>query len=294
MRTDQLAWIAPDGSPLLLTGAAELDVHWALGVEGRFMPPVRIEAEALPQQHGARLRQVRFEPRDVTLPLTVIGLEESAVRRKLRELLRAFNPCDGDGLLRATSADGQTRELACRYSAGLEGEESRDSMGRTYQRAAVVLRALDPFWRDADEQRATYTVGVAVGFLADPFLRSSPLLTPDRILGTQRIRNDGDLPAEPVFTVVGPASAFTLTNQRTGERIAYTAPLAAGEQVTIDTRAGRKSVLRSDGTNLYGNLSLDSVLWDVDPGDSTVELALPGATTATFLTLAYRRRWLSP
>lgn len=294
MRTDTLAWVAPDGSSLLLTGQDDLDVHWALGVDGRFMPPVTITDEAVPQQHGSRLRQVRYEPREVTLPVSIIGPDEGAVRRKFRSLLRAFNPCAGDGMLRATAPDGATRELVCRYSGGMEGSESRDDMGEVFQRAVIVLRALDPFWRDATDTTNTYTVGTIRTFLADPFLRTDPLLTNDTILGSQVVRNDGDFSADPVFTVVGPASSFTLTNQRTGEKINYTAPLAVGESVTIDTRAGRKSVLRSDGTNVYGNLSLDSTLFDLDPGDTTVLLSLPGATAATFLTLAYRRKWLGP
>lgn len=289
-----MSWIQPDGVVTPLTGQDELDVHWALGVDGRFMPPVQIEEEPLPQQHGARLRNVRYTPREVTLPISIIGADETAVRRKLRELLKAFSPTRGDGLLRNTGPDGSMRELVCRYQAGMQGTESRDSMGRTFQRAVVVLRSLDPFWRDSTDTGTTYTVGTVQTFLTDPFLRSGSMLTNDTILGSQTITNDGDFSAEPVFTVVGPASSFTLTNTLTGEKINYTASLAAGEQITVDTRAGRKSVLRSDGTNLYANLSLDSTLFDLDPGQSGITLSLPGATTASYLTMAYRRRWLGP
>lgn len=294
MKTDALVWVEPDGTAFPLTGQDDLDVHWALGVEGRFMPPITLSEDVVFDQPGTRVRNVQVGPRDVTLPITVIGADETAVRQRIRALLRSFDPTRGEGRLRATAPDGVMREVVCRYTDGLEGKEGRDDFGQQFQRLVLVLHASDPYWRDADPTEQTYSTGTPKAFLGDPFLGGDGMVTADTIIGSQTIQNDGDLPAYPVFTVAGPASSFTLTNNTTGERIRYEAAVAAGEVLVIDTRPFRKSVLRSDGTNLYVNLSLDSTLWALVRGPNAVTLDLLNSTTATYVTVSYQRTWLGP
>lgn len=293
MRTDTLAWIDADGAATPLTGQPDMDVHWALGVEGRFMPPVAYTEDAVYEQPGTRLRSVRMGARDVTLPITVIGDDEQQVRSKVRSLLRQFNPVRGDGTLRATSPDGTMRDLRCRYVQGMEGLEARDNMGRSFLRMVLVLHASSPFWTDTAASETTYTVGGTPPFLNSAWL-GSRWLTSDTVLGRQVITNDGDLDAYPVFTVAGPANSVTITNDTTGERIAYEAALLAGEVLTIDTRPFVKTVTREDGSNRYASLSLDSVLFSLPPGSSTVLLDVPGSTVDTYAVVSYRRTWLSP
>lgn len=294
MRTDTLSWVAADGTVTQLTQQAELDVHWALGVEGRFMPPVRMIEEQVPQQHGARLRGVRYEPREVTLPLSVIGASEQAVRAKIRALGSAFDPTRGDGWLRVVAADGTSRELRCRYSAGMEGEESRDSSGARFQRLVAVFRAVEPFWRDTAASETSYAVETGGLFLGNPFLRADFGISSDTVLGAVVVNNGGDLSAEPVYTFVGPASSVTITNVATGEVLQYAAAIALGKSVIIDTSAGIKSVLGNDGANLYANLSLTSSLFTLPRGATSINLAMPGSDANSYVTVSYRRRWLMP
>lgn len=293
MRTDTLAYISPDGTETPLTKQPDLDVHWALGVTGRFMPPTsRVEDEVFGQA-GTRLRAVNVGARDVTLPLTVIGVDELAVRAKLRALIRTLNPQRGDGRLRVTAADGTVREITCRYSEGLEGRESRQDSGPVFQRAVLVLRASDPYWYDTAPQQQTYTTGTPRAFFASPFF-GSQVLNSETIFGSQVVSNDGDVETWPIWTVHGPCTSITLSNDTTGETINLPITLTAVQVVTIDTRPFRKTVRRDDGTNLYGSLSATSSLWSLPLGDSTVTISLPGATTDSFVTLTYARRWLTP
>lgn len=292
MRTDTLAWVDAAGVAFPLTGQPDLDVHWALGVTGRFMPPVSVVEDEVYEQPGTRLRTVRVGARDVTLPITVIGDGEAAVRQRIRSLLRAFNPVRGDGILRCTSVDGTMRELRCRYVQGMEGKEGRDEFGRDFQRLVLVLHASEPFWTDTTATEATYTVGDTTPMLSAQFF-PGPNLTSDTVLGQQTITNDGDLDAFPVYTIGGPATSVTITNDTTGERVVFGAALAAGDVLTIDTRPFRKTVT-VNGANRYADLSLDSVLFALPPGSTSVRLDLPGSTDATYATVSYRRTWLGP
>ncbi len=289
MPDELVSWVDPAGTVTLLNDGSVLDVGW--GLQGRFMPPVEFVEDDVPNQDGNQLREVRVRPREVALPLDVQGADAADLRIQLRSLLRMFNPKRGNGRLRVTSPDGTVRELTCRYRQGLELQEAFEA-GLGTQRSVVVFRANDPYWYDTAPTSVTYRTAPASPFLGDPFL---PLrLSSDTILGEQTVTNDGDVLAWPVWTVHGPATSVRLTNVTTGLVIDLPVALTATQSVVIDTRPFRKTVRRDDGTNLYGSLTDASALWPLPEGASTVRAELPGATSATYVTLVYARRWLSP
>lgn len=292
MNKDKLAWVQPDGAAFVITGQPDLDVHWALGVDGRFMPPVELVTDRIPGQPGARLREVQVREREVTLPLTVFGTDEVTLRQRVRELLRQFDPTRGPGILRSTAVDGTMRELPCTYKHGLQGREFAGETGRRWQRMVLVLEAHDPFWQDTNPTEVSYTVASRAPFLSAQFLPMR--LTSDTLLGEQLLTNNGDRTAYPVFTIVGPADSFTLTNDTTGEELTYEAPLAIGEVLTIDTRPFRRTVRLGDGTNRYAQLALGSTLWHLQPGPNTVRLDLTGSTDDSYVTVSFRQLWLAP
>lgn len=287
MADEIITWVDSDGTATVLSDAAATRVSYELA--GRFMPPVSFIEDDVPGMDGARLREVRVRPRDVTIPVAVVGADQTEVRTTLRSLMRMFNPKRGDGKLRVTGPDGTVRDLTCRYSQGLEVEERFEKFVG-WQRAVVVLRAVDPYWYDTSSTSATYTLGASTTFF--PFF---PLvLNSDTVLGTQTIDNTGDVEAFPVWTVHGPCSSIKLTNTTTDEVIDLPVTLTATQTVTVDTRPFRKTVVRDDGTNLYGSLTTASALWDLPTGLSTITVSLPGATADSYVTLTYSRRWLSP
>ena len=258
---DTVSWIDPAGAETVLTNQAQ--VKHLKGQDNRYMPPVAYVEEEVPFQHGSRLREVRFRPRETAQPILVEGTSPALVRAKLRSLLSALNPVRGDGRLKVVSHDGTARELVCRYSGGMEVEERKGTKGRLWQAAVPVFHASDPFWYDV----AYTTVSLGVG--------------------TTAVNNTGDVDAWPEWTINGPFSSVTITNNTTGKTIALTVSVASGETVTIDTRPGRKTVKRNDGTNLYPYLSAASFLWPLIPGSNSVVIA------GVAITLNYKRRWLT-
>lgn len=292
MRTDKLAWVQPDGAAIVLTAQPDLDVHWALGVDGRFMPPVDLIKDRIPGQAGARLREVQVGEREVTLPVTVFGAGEEGLRDRVRQLLREFDPTRGPGILRCTAVDGTMRELECTYKDGLRGREFAGETGVRWQRMVLVLEAHAPFWQDTNPTDLTYRAASSGPFLSAQFLPVK--LTSDTLLGTQVLTNDGDRDAFPVFTVRGPATRFTLANDTTGQSLTYEAALADGDVLTIDTRPFRKTVRLANGTNRYDQLAIGGALWSLPPGPSSIRLDLTGSTAASFVTVSFRRLWLAP
>lgn len=286
---DVIEYVAADGTVISLS---ELPGVRHLGARGLDMPPFSFIEDEVPEQAGVRLRAVRTLPREATLPFYLEQASVQALRTLLRTLARRLNPQRGDGHLRVRTDDGTTRDLTCRYAGGLEGSRIRGESGAMWRRGALVFRAADPYWYDTQPTSITYTTGAQKSFLGDPFL---PLkLTSDTVLGTQTVTNDGDVDADPVWTVHGPCTSIKLRNVTTGQVIDLPVALTAAQTVIIDTRPGRKTVRRDDGTNLFGNLTPASSLWPLPMGDSQVTAELPGATADTYVTLTYARRWLTP
>lgn len=285
---DTLVWVDPLGRETALTSAPNLDVLWLAGVEGRYMPPVILTEDQVPEQQGAQLRHVRLGPREVALPITVLGPDPLTVRRQLRALLSALNPLLGDGRLRATGPDGKQRELVCRYVKGWEGREGLNSSGRRFIKGLAVLRASRPYWQDVTPTLETYGTGALAFFPILPLRLRASVVT-----STPLVVNDGDADAQPVWTIKGPGNGLTLNNTTTGRSLFLAHVWGAGEVVTIDTRTGAKTVRAADGTNLFSELSDDSELWELAPGANQLEVQLGEAVPESSVGLSYTRRYLT-
>lgn len=285
---DSLTFVAPSGVSTPLSGLPGIR---ALGASGTDLPPVTFVEDESPDLPGSVLRQVRIRPRDVEIPVYAQDSSHEALRTLLRTLARNLNPQSGDGRLQSTSSDGTMRELVCRYAGGMEGNRITGQAGEVWRRAVLSFRAFDPYWTDVDPFTATFTTAAPEPFLSETFLPMS--LSSDTVLGSQTVDNTGDVEAHPVWTAKGPATGVSLFNDTTGQSIELPVTLTAEQSVVIDTRPLRKTVRRNDGTNLFGSLSLTSSLWSLPPGTSSIRVELPGATSESFVSLVYVRRWLT-
>jgi hypothetical protein len=287
--SETVTWIDPVGVSTTLNGGADMFVEW--DVSGRFAPPSRFDEEGIPESDGSRLRAVRHETRDFSMPVWVEAADQGSLRTAVRSLVSALNPKRGDGTIRVTSPLGDQREIVCRVVAGLEGAERiGDTTGVWMQMFPLVFRAHNPYWRDISDIGDTYTVGTPSTFF--PFF---PLrLSNAQVFTDASPDNVGDVPAWPVWTLTGPGSTIYLRNLTTGYLLSLDTVLGAGETVVVDTRPGAKTVTGGDGTNLFGDLSNDSYLWPLEPGVNSVRIEMSGATAASSVSLAFRPHYLSP
>lgn len=278
-----VTWIDPDGVETLLRPL------WALS--GRMAPPVKFEEESVPGQAGSRLRDVHHGPRDYTMPLRIDGVDAADLRTKIRELTLAMDPTRGPGRIRVQSPIGDTRELNCRYAAGLELDETLgDTSTDVYQYAPTVFRAFDPYWYATSDVSQLFTAGAPATFF--PFF---PLrLVSSEVFADATVNNGGDVEAWPVWTITGPGSALVLRNLTTGKLLSLSTWLSAGgETLTIDTRPGIKTVTGDDGTNLFTTLTADSSLFPLARGDNLIRAELIGSNAASSVQLAFKPRYLT-
>lgn len=292
---DKIIWIDASGNTYPLTSDYKFRV--LSGMKGRFMPPISFTKDEVPLQHGSRTRQRKVKDRDVDIPLLIKAETEVELRDKMRSTLRMLNPLKDDGILRCIAADGSVRELTCRYSGGLEGDESRENKGKWWQKAILVFNADDPFWHDSSTIVQTFKLNENPG----TFFPILPLrLVSSTVFADITIDNTGDVETYPEWIISGPGEAIKITNMTTGEVIYFDHPdaiLQAGETVTINTTPfgpNKKTITKSDGTNVFYWLSDDSSLWELQDGNNAIQIQMANATSDSFIQLTYKNRYWSP
>ncbi len=281
MAREIFSWIDANGVEHNLSGDDGIDV--IIGPEGRFMPSFSFVEDKVPLQPGSRLRGINVEAREVDLPLEISCTTQSELRSKIRILLNWFNPLKGDGILKCVAVDGSTRILNCRYSGGLEITES----GQTWQRLVLVLKAFDPYWYDSSTVVQTFTTGQPATFF--PFF---PLrLSSSTVFADIAVNNIGDVETNPEWIITGPGDSIILRNLSTGELFNLNISLGVGEILIVNTKTGKKSVKKGDGTNLFGYQTDDSSLWALQQGQNSIRIEMSNATTDSSVQLTYTPRY---
>lgn len=288
---ETVTWIDPGGTSWPLDGSGAYLAIWdsSNGRKGAFAPNTQVIEQEVPLQPGARLRQVKTLSRAVEVPIIIRASSESIFATARRALRYAMNPNRGAGTLQIAAADGSTRQMTCYCESGFEGDESEQYRGPGFAMLPLSFRALDPYWYDAQSTLLTYTAGGATTFFQTPFLPVH--LSASGISNSFTVYNSGDVSCWPIWTITGPGTNPTLSNNTTGKSIAMTVTLTAGQTITIDTRPGYKTVLREDGTAHYAYLSFTSSLWPLVTGTNGVSLSMTGTTSASQLQLQYKQAY---
>ncbi|MEV1315374.1 hypothetical protein AB0J14_04735 [Micromonospora arborensis] len=153
----------------------------------------------------------------------------------------------GPARLRLQRPDGSEREILAHYSSGLEGEPGDG----TWLEVTAVINLLcpDPFWRD------TRTINMEFRDEPDPdYLDPYPSVGSGQTLGNVEVPNIGHRAAWPTWTIRGPMTSLTASNNTRGQSFTLTHTLAEGELLTISSRPIQ--VRGPGGANLAGALNL--------------------------------------
>lgn len=254
------------------------------GATARMMPPVAVETVKVPQTQGTRWLAARHEERLLALPVVLPG--PTFARDELRRWARALDPLHGLGTLTVVQGEHAGRALECSYVSGLDTfAEEFELLGTT----AFGFLAPDPYWHDAAESTVVATLDDST-FTWFPFL---PLvLGASDVFAHATIVNAGDVETWPVITVAGPGGELTLTNETSGLSWTFEPGVAAGSTLVVDTRPGRKLV-QLDGANAFGSLSLDSVLWPLEPGPNRVSIGFGAADAQSRVEFVWSNRYLA-
>ncbi|MER6598985.1 phage tail protein [Streptomyces parvus] len=270
------------------------------GVSGLGAAAYTLTTDAQPRG-GARLRHAQPQPRTIIWPLYVYGDTHLQYLERWRQLATAFTRTlrrgrdkrRTPGTLTIARPDGTSRSVRVFYSAGFEGQ-SKQGSGIISDAVALALWCEDPYWTDAEAVTVHRETGVMVDFL-DPY----PSVSSSQVLGETVVDNPGDAVVWPTWTITGPATLITFTNETTGESFALNpaavghGPLAAGEQVTVRTDPAQVRFQDGspDGANWSGALDWpEAVLWGLEPGLNEVTFQLDGSGPGSAVDLVFHPR----
>lgn len=288
---ETFTWIDPTNNQIPLNGESYYTT--VVGPAGLYAPPTNIITQDVPLQPGARFKYVDTQIRPVRLPVLVNADTEANLDVARRALLAAMSPLNGGGVLRHMSYDGLTRDLTCYVASGREGDDSGSNRGPGWILLDLRLSGLDPYWYDTSYTSLAFSNGASSSFFAAPFLPIK--LASSGILTSFTINNGGDVETWPIWTIVGPASAITMTNNTTGKVLALTnnggVSLALGHSVVIDTRPGSKSVIVDGATSNFDKVGATSSLWPLAKGANNITIAVSGTTAASQVQVQYKQRY---
>jgi phage-related protein len=275
----------------ITTQLSDWENGWLLqpGAKGLDMPAYQIQQDESPGIDGYALRDVRAQGKEIVLPLAFWANDSrTAYLQRRRAFIHSLNPKRGLGTLTLTQPDGDQRSIGAYYASGMEGDESLDAAGNTWCINAITFGVPSPYWIGA---QVTHSWKAGTSALFFPVL---PLVVGDsQVLGEVTVDNPGDDDAFPVWTITGPATTVTLTNQTTGQVLALTRALSASDTVVIDTRQRQQTALLNGVTNLWPDLTNASELWALTEGSNALNLVVAGSTATTQVSMTYQPRYLA-
>lgn len=287
--SETVVWVAADGTAITLTdGTDGINLEW--GRTGIEMPDIALIADEIPLQAGGRLREVRVRPRDIDLPIWVSAATPAALRSKIRDLLRKFDPQRGDGVLRVTTDSGDIRQITARYVEGLAGNESDRLASVGWRKIVLTVRAFDPYWEDPSQVVHVFVPGSATAsvpytvetyqttidepvrsFFSNPFLPFARLNTTTRLLTTTTFYKSGQF--FPIFplTLVNSSLFASLTVANDGDVVAWPIWTIEGPGSSISIRnQSTGAILSLTGVSL---LAGESIQIDTRPNRRSITKA---------------------
>ena len=185
------------------------------GGGGHRAPQTQFVSDPLPNIPGEKLLFVHTQPRDLSIPIAVVGPNSAAVETAMDNLTNAIN-VHYQVQIKVTNENGHQRVLNCRMASGLEQPETADTRGQFVNIHTIHFTAFDPYWYDANG--TFYTEGYEE--TAQPWL--TPYTSPEPIednanikYSKWRINEQGQIPNE--------AMGFSAI------------PLTVGNQPTVNT-----------------------------------------------------------
>lgn len=286
--SESLAWIDVAGNLFSLSDYT-FQSYFAEGPlppVGIYGIPTTIVEHDVPLQPGTREQWIHLAKNDIRFPLRIFGATPQLQDQNRRVLSEAMRPTRGVGILQHTADDGVVRQLNCREVSRLRDVAER---GPGSIKVGLQFTAADPFWYDVNWTTLTFTPAGAVAFFQTPFF---PLhLSAGGLSSSFTVENAGQDVAWPVWQIVGPGINPTLTNLTTGQVLAATITLTAGQSLTIDTRPNFLSVTREDGSQQWATIADTSSLWPLIVGSNAITLSMSGTSTASALSLQYKQRY---
>lgn len=262
-----------------------------LGAQGLDAPTLNAQSRTPAGWDGEVIDSISAEPREVFLPIRFRGGRLTELQDLKRRFLSFLNPARGAVTLSASLPDGSTRLIDGVYLRGLDGAWDDGTFYGSRQKAGIVLRCANPFWREPDPWDADWVVEADSGAPL-PILPVAPGAS--RALGTpQRVTVPGDVETFAVWKITGPLAGVTISDDGAGRSLTFTRTLNEGETWTIDTRRGKQGVFDPTGARARATLNRGAQFWPLRPGTSLVTAAVVGASPGASVSASADVLWLT-
>ena len=208
-------------------------------------------------QHGSTDKGFLLNPRTIRIGLAVVAasLEEFYERRE--ELITLFSPSESL-VLRITRDDGAIRDIDFVFDSDLSMPITADAW--TNQTSVVVLKAGNPAFYDPAGEATSFVLG------GGSDLGEVPMAVPMKVGASEidssvEIQYSGNWHEFPVIRIVGQITDPVITNNTTGEVLDFTGyNIGTSDEIVIDLRYGRKTVVKNGTTNVIDKLTSSSDL----------------------------------
>ena len=214
------------------------------------------------------------------------GYADMWITSKRRDIIRVLNPKNGEITFRLELDDGQTYDI----QSIIAGVPTITQSGYKPNNAIcnIDLICYDPWFKD--HTQGVKEISLSTGGFKLPFVLPLNLGT----YGYDIITNNGDVASPCLIVINGPITNPVIENETTGESIIITRELVVGERLMIDTDYKTPYVRYYDTngeyTDLFNAVDIDSVFFQIQPGDNTIKLTdTEDLTGSTFVFAWYDR-----
>lgn len=268
-----------------------------IDISGLGRPPVRDNDIDQPSADGSWPGPDYFAPRQVQIDaaIRIPGQRAAAL-----DVLAALQRPAADTAVRLVGGATHTLRIAGdgrpvkRLSGRLRrlDPEIRQAI-HGYIPLDIEFVATDPTWYADTESTVEIPLGwLTGGGFAAPVV--APIYVQSGTVAANRpgwVTNTGDTDTWPVIRITGPCTQATVTHVASGRSLALpTLTLTAGQWVEIDTRPGRRTVLRETGGNATTLLTPASRIdqFSLPPGISEMRWTAFDATNTARMRLTWR------
>lgn len=279
------AFRSVDGRDILPFTGAEFVAMW--GVQNLDMVARQVVEEALPNQDGTELTDIKVGSRTWTIPIFVGSDSGHVAYLRNRARMRSFfnhrtvdyRSAGGTFDLVARSDIGE-RTLRSTYLDGMNGQWDQQTSGSFWETFGLQGLAVNPNWNGGRWSSQTVRQNDVTASWFDTF--PAQLSARNVLNAGSTVTVEGDVDSWPVVDAVGPCSSLTVT---AGDFVLDVPDgLAAGELMYVDTDPRTKTVTfnGAGGDAAWGRLSPLSIFAPLVPGVQpiTFELLDPGTLTA--------------
>lgn len=269
--------------------------HISLGNQGPYFleifdgvgdVPVTIESQKAPKQDGSTYIDNTLENRAISIEGMIITKKDpDKVLEYRRKMQRVLNPKLGEVAIIYYYGE-QVKEIKAIAESTPILPSGKGGKGLYYQRYLIQLLCHNPFWLDTyyESSEMSYLMG---GLKFSLFL---PTSFSNRGFKRKAI-NEGDVTTPVEIEFKGPATNPTVTNITTGEFIRVNRELGEEDILTVSTAFGRKYV-KINGENAFHYIDLDSVFWQLLPGDNILSYQSNNDSIKTRVLVKWKNRYI--